>query len=317
VVLSREEKYEDAAAAYAKALALDPKLPGVQMNLGLAEFKGGKFKGAIEPLKAALAADPQSLQAVTLLGLSYYASGDFPEAIQYLQRASQADPANGELHRVLAQSCLSAKNFDCALKEFSAILQQDPNSAAAHMLTGEALDGLGRTPEAITEFEAAAKADPKATDIHFGLGFLYWKLREYDDAARAFEAELALDPGNAQAMAYLGDIELKRENTEKSLQLLGEAVRRRQDIRIAYFDLGVIYTAQRKYPEALEALRRAEMLDPQRPDIHYRLGRLYQAMGNSAESQKEFARVKELHEKTEEDVAKKMSGGSAAPNPKM
>ncbi len=101
------------------------------------------------------------------------------------------------------------------------------------------------------------------------------------------------------------------------MQLLGEAVLRRQDIRIAYFDLGVIYTAQRKYPEALDALRRAEMLDPQRPDVHYRLGRLYQAMGNSVESQKEFDRVKELHEKTEEDVAKKMSGGSAAPNPKM
>ncbi len=181
------------------------------------------------------------------------------------------------------------------------------------MLAGEALDGLSRTPEAIAEFEAAAKADPKATDVHFGLGFLYWKMRQYDDAAKAFEAELALDPDNAQAMAYLGDIESKRDNTEKSLHLLGEAVRRRQDIPIAYFDLGVIYTSQKKYPEALDALRRAEKLDPERPDVHYRLGRLYQAMGDSAQSQKEFARVKELHEKSEEDVARKMSGVKAAP----
>src|SRR5277367_3244774 len=41
VVLSREEKYAEAAAAYRKALALDPKLPGMQLNLGLAEFKRG------------------------------------------------------------------------------------------------------------------------------------------------------------------------------------------------------------------------------------------------------------------------------------
>jgi len=42
---------------------------------------------------------------------------------------------------------------------------------------------------------------------------------------------------------------------------------------------------------------------------------LYQATGNSAESQREFARVKELHEKSEEDVAKKMGGTKAPPQP--
>jgi len=96
---------------------------------------------------------------------------------------------------------------------------------------------------------------------------------------------------------------------------LSEAVGLRQDIRIAYLDLGVIYTAQKQYPEALDALRRAEKLDADQPDVHYRLGRLYQVMGNAAESQKEFTRVKELHEKSEEDVAKKMGGTKVPPQP--
>jgi tetratricopeptide (TPR) repeat protein len=43
VVLSKEEKYTAAAQAHKKALALNPKLPGVQLNLGLAEFKQGHF----------------------------------------------------------------------------------------------------------------------------------------------------------------------------------------------------------------------------------------------------------------------------------
>src|SRR5579863_1787871 len=43
VVLSREQKYAEAAAAYRKALALDPTLPGMQLDLGLAEFKQGHF----------------------------------------------------------------------------------------------------------------------------------------------------------------------------------------------------------------------------------------------------------------------------------
>src|SRR5215475_4101383 len=39
VDLARLGKYEEAAAAYRRALKLNPKLPGIQLNLGLAEFK--------------------------------------------------------------------------------------------------------------------------------------------------------------------------------------------------------------------------------------------------------------------------------------
>ena len=48
VVLSKEEKYAEAASAYRKALALNPKLK-IQLNLGLAEFKQGRFTQAIPP----------------------------------------------------------------------------------------------------------------------------------------------------------------------------------------------------------------------------------------------------------------------------
>ena len=43
VDFSRLQKYDDAAAAYRKALRLNPRLPGVRFNLGLAEFKQGHF----------------------------------------------------------------------------------------------------------------------------------------------------------------------------------------------------------------------------------------------------------------------------------
>jgi len=208
---------------------------------------------------------------------------------------------------VLAQSCLSTKQYSCALAEFRQILEQNPDSAAAHMLSGEALDGLGRTVEAIPEFEAAAKAAPREPNVNFGLGYLYWKQHKYDEAKAAFENELNIDPAHAQALAYLGDIELKRNEPEKALPLLNKATQLRDDIRIAYVDIGAILSEQKKYPEALAALLRAEKLDPAQPDAHYRLAHLYRAMGNSAAAQREFAKVGELHEKTE-DMAPKMSG---------
>jgi len=310
VALARQEKYAEAVPAYKKAIALNPKLPGIQLNLGLAEFKLGKFEAAIPPLRAASDADPQSLQARTLLGLSYYGARRFAEAAQEIGLVVKAGPADTELLQVLAQSCLSAKRYSCALEQYQLILQKDPNSSAAHTLAGEASDGLGRTPEAITEFQTAINVAPKEPNLHFGLGYLYWKSRQYDKAAVEFNNELAIDAENAQALAYLGDIEFRRDHPEKALGLLKKAVGIRNDLRVAYLDIGAILAQQNQHQDALAALLRAEKLDPAQPDVHLRLGRLYQAMGNKLEAQKEFAKLRELHQKSEDDISSKMSGSS-------
>jgi tetratricopeptide (TPR) repeat protein len=314
-VLSREQKYREAASAYRNALALNPRLPGVQLNLGLAEFKQGHFRAAIRPFSAAVAADPHSLQARTLLGMSYYGTQDFAQAAKHLRIAARADPGSTELHQALAQSCLKAKQYSCAMEEFRQILQKDPDSVAAHVLLGEALDGLDKTSDAVVELQAAAKVAPREPEVHFGLGFLYWKLQRYDEAQRAFEDELAIDADHAQSLAYLGDIEMKKNNSEKAISLLSKAVQLNNQIRIAYLDLGGVFAEQKRYEEALAALRRAVALDPGQADAHYILARVYRAMGDTAASKEEFAKVRDLHQKAEDDLASKVSKSLPQPPP--
>jgi len=185
--------------------------------------------------------------------------------------------------------------------------EQDPDFAASHILTGEAQDGLGRTGEAIAEFQAAAKVAPYEPNVHFGIGYLYWKEHKYGEAKSAFEEELNIDPANPQALAYLGDVAMKENDREKALPLLKKAVQLKSDLRIAYLDMGIILADRKEFPEALAALRRAEQLDPSQPDAHYRLGRIYKQMGDSAASEREFAKVRELHEKDQGDIVRQMS----------
>jgi tetratricopeptide (TPR) repeat protein len=218
-----------------------------------------------------------------------------------------------ELRKVLAQSCLLAKDYSCAENEFRQIVQQNPDSASAHILMGEALDGLSRTPEAIIEFQAAAKVAPQEPDVNFGLGYLQWKSNHFEEAKTSLQNELAADPNHAQALAYLGDIAMKENNFDQALPLLEKAVRQRNDLRLAYVDLGAVLMQQKRYPEALAALQRAIKLDATQPDAHFRLGRLYQAIGKAPDAEREFAKVRELHEKADDDVASKLSKPSATP----
>ena len=118
---------------------------------------------------------------------------------------------------------------------------------------------------------------------------------------------MSIDPGNAQALAYLGDIEMRKNNPEKALSYLHQAVQARNDLRIAYIDMGAVLVRQKQYKEAIAPLKRALELDPTQPDAHYRLGRIYQAIGNRAAAQQEFKKVQQLHQNADEDFASKMA----------
>ena len=67
---------------------------------------------------------------------------------------------------------------------------------------------------------------------------------------------------------------------------------------------------QKNYKDAEAALSKAVALEPEQPDAHYQLGRLYQAQGKRADAEKELRKVRELHEKAD-SLAGKM--GSAPP----
>ena len=107
-------------------------------------------------------------------------------------------------------------------------------------------------------------------------------------------------------MAYLGDIYLQKNDLPKALSFLQKAVQANPDLRFAYLDLGAALTQQEQYKDALAPLQKAVELDPSQPDAHYRLGRVYQAMGNTSAAQQEFKKVQDLHRKAEEDLASKM-----------
>src|ERR1019366_2717479 len=64
--LARAGKYGLAIPHYRAAIALDPHLPGVYLNLGLAYMKLNKFPDAATALEGATQADPSSFQARVL-----------------------------------------------------------------------------------------------------------------------------------------------------------------------------------------------------------------------------------------------------------
>jgi tetratricopeptide (TPR) repeat protein len=303
---ARQEHYKEAVEDYRKALALNPAMAGVRLDLGLSLFKGGDFRAANATFTSLLKTEPansaEALRLKTLIGLAHYGLGEYAAAVPYLKEATAADPRNLPFRLALAQSCLWSKQYQCVLEVDHEILLLNADSAEADMLAGEAMDAMKDKAGAAEQFRAAVKADPKMPDVHFGLGYLLWGLMQYDEAAKEFEAELANNPNHAQALAYLGDTDIKLNHPEAAQPLLEKAIQLDPRIELAHLDLGVLLGDAGKREEALRELKIAERISPDDQEVHWRLGRFYKSIGRTQEANVEFAKTRQLQKASDQSV---------------
>jgi tetratricopeptide (TPR) repeat protein len=307
---ARQEHYADAVPLYRKALALNPAMPGLKLNLGLSQFKAGLLKDAVltfQPLlKAAPAASPEAARLTALIGLARYGIGQYAEAVPYLKKATANDAQNLPFRLALAHSCLAAKQYPCVLDTYREILTLNAESAEADMLAGEAMDEMRDHAGATEQFRAAIKADPKVPGAHFGLGYLLWTQLQYEEAAENFQAELANDPNHAQAMAYLADAQIRLGNSEKARPLLEKANQLNPGMELVHLDLGILDADAGQQADALKEFKTAVRLSPEDINAHFRLARLYKSMGNKEMAKVEFDKTGSLTKAAEASVFSKL-----------
>jgi tetratricopeptide (TPR) repeat protein len=307
---ARQEHYKDAVPLYRKALALNPAMPGLRLNLGLAQFKGGDLKDAAKTFSLLLQTTPPSspdAQRITaLLGIAEYGVGDYAAAIPHLKTAAANDRQNLQFRLLLAHSCLSAKQYQCVLDVYREILNLNAESAEADMLAGEAEDEMQNHAAAIEQFRAAVKADPKVPNVHFGLAYLLWTQNQFEEAAKEFQAELDNVPDHAEALAFLADSYMQLNRSADAMPLLLKAIKIDPHVPRAHLDLGILYADAGRREEALREFNTAVQLNPGDPNPHWRLARLYQAMGDKAQAQAEFEKTSNLHKLENESIMTKL-----------
>ena len=303
---AHQEHYDAAVPLYRKALALSPEMSGVRLDLGLALFKSGALKAAIDTLSPLLkAAAPASADAVRLeilIGMAHYGLGEYAAAVPYLRKVTQSDKENLPYRLMLAQSCMWSKQYQCVLDTYHQILELNAESAEADMLAGEALDAMQNHQGAMDEFRAAVKANPKAPNAHFGLGYLLWTQDQFEEAAKEFQAELANVPDSAQALAFLADADIHLNKPDEALPLAEKAVQVDPTIAKGHVDLGILYADSGRQEDAVKEFKAAVKLTPNDQDPHWRLARLYQAMGRGDEAKAEFEKTKNLHQAAQESI---------------
>jgi predicted Zn-dependent protease len=137
----------DAITAYRRALALAPKVPGLNFELArlLADTE---TDAAVRHLKSELEIDPQHYLAKSLLGRIYVALHKPEEALPLLHEAIAARPGLIEAHKALGQALAERKQFIESLEQYDIVASANPKDEHIHFLRAQVLQELGKVEEA-------------------------------------------------------------------------------------------------------------------------------------------------------------------------
>ena len=292
-VLSRLGSYEESVDAYERALKLAPQLTPLLLNLGIAHHRAGQFEKAVDILQRVLEMDPRAVQAVQLLGVSLVELGRDNDAVPYLERAVQISPNDpAVLYSLgLASLRLGRPDADRAI----ATLVESPNGMpASHLLKGQVLLFQLEYERAVAELETAAKLNADLPRLRYSLGLALLKLGRNKEAIASFENELVRTPRDFSTLYYLAYLNEAEGNLDAAMERLSVALRLDPKSLEGNALLGKILVKQNKAAAAVGPLEFAVRGDPDDPDKHYTLARVYQQLGRGEDAAREFSEVQRL-----------------------
>ena len=290
-VLAREERFEDAIGAYARALKLAPRSIPIHMNLGLAYFKAGQLAPAVEEFTAVLGEQAGNVQARQLRAMSLFELERYDESLRDYVALMPSSDVNVRLG--LASAYLKLGRTAEARKIMESLYATD--TAEAKLLLGQVLIQTEQYGEARQALDRALQLNPKLPTVHLNLGAIYWKEQKSSEAIAEWREELKLYPETFQANYTLGAaLAFVEGHDEESVRLLRKAIALKPANALALCQMGKLLVRQSKYAEAVPFLERAVQADPKFRQAHFALGTAYQNLGRNLEAKSQFAIVRQL-----------------------
>ena len=207
---ARSKSWDEAIAAYRKALELDPNDALTHYDLALALNYNGDTKQAVEEFESAIRLKPGwgrgPLWSWVPLCMTLH---DQAGALKELRKAVEGEPSNAAAHVFLAHVYSEQNDFPAAERELNRAVTLKP-AAETHFELGEVEGQLGKLDAAAAQFRAAIRLDPKLARAYVMLGMTLRRQGDQKGALANFRKAVELDPTDPNAQYNLG-MELKAD----------------------------------------------------------------------------------------------------------
>ena len=299
----RARRWKDAAAAYARAVAAQPRSADLKAQYAAALLNVGGVESltkARDLLSEVVAARPNDARSLFQLSQAQRRLGEFTAAEATARRVIALNNRSVMGYYALATALEERRQYQAlvdaiepAVVEFRARASATPSSDLGLLLPhlGFAYQELGSFDKAIATFEEAHKLAPNDTTITAYLAQAHLSAKKYASAieiarkGREQDAEdLRFARLEAQALRQSG-------RAEEAVSLLQEYVRKLADRPESYVALAQLYSDAKRGGDAVKVLQDAQMKFPGDTSIGFELGAVFDKQKRFADAESAFRQV--------------------------
>ena len=269
---------DDARQEYERCIALDPKMPEAQLNLGVLLLEK-QPAAAVAALRRAVELLPSESRPRYLLGLAQERSQDFAGAAESFAGATRLDPKDLDSLTRLGQVLLRLGKSADAEGKFRAALELQPNSPEALQGLAQSLDQQ-KKPQAVDAYRNYLAAEPDDKAARLRLVHLLVEQQKYDEAVAENAKNNAGQAATVDDLKLRADIEINQNKLDEAITTLRQAIALAPNDAQLHGGLGRIYLQKRQFADAEKELKAALELDRNNLAYWKDLGSTYYLAGN-------------------------------------
>jgi tetratricopeptide (TPR) repeat protein len=325
-VASGENRLDEAAALYRKALLLQPRWADGWWALGTLQYDQNRYADAARAFEKLVALKPENGTAHAMLGLCQVELQHDELALKHFVAARQLGILDDlKLRHVVLYQLGSVQ---LRLRKFGDASVTLGQLVVDGVRTQEVTDGLGMAalliqpmnlPEkgtpgrdvvehagqaqslaAVKDYETGkqifalvAGEYPAYPNVHYAFGRFLLNSHETDEALTEFERELQNDPDHLGALLELAGVRYRTDSAD-GVKYAEHAVKLNPQLPFGHYLLGLLYLDTGRAADAIPELEIARRAFANEPNIYYALGNAYARVGRKDEAfrtRAEFVRL--------------------------
>jgi tetratricopeptide (TPR) repeat protein len=335
-VLSMEGDLEAAAALLAEAVTRAPGNPLAYVNLGYVLFKLQRYDDALANFAAALAINPRDRRVagsrdlvvqvrdgrIPFEAFAPYekalsaSTSDADQAIQHFREVLLLAPDFAVAHMNLGLLLFATGAHDDGLASLRRAAELAPDDVAARYNLGFVLMGREQLPEARDNLEAAADLDPGDVDAVSALALVHLGMGQADRSVSLYRRALELQTRDPVLWLQLSSALASARSLEEAEEAARQALELAPGFTSARVQLVAILREARHFEQALAELEPLELLAPEHPDLAAQRAALEAAQATEDEAaavpgRVRLSRIYLTDRGVADEVAAKLRSGSS------
>ncbi len=292
-----EKRLDDAKALFGEVVKQDAGMARARLYNGLTEIQQGHIEVGRKEVEEAVKLDPGNARSQLLLGDISLRSGSPQAAEKAALEVLRRNPSNALAAMLLADSFLARKEWKKGEQIYQAMMKQLPKSPVGYLKMGLSRKLQGKPKDAAGFFAQAVERNPKdltAINEHI---FALAAAKETAKAKKMLDDTVAKEPKNPLLWDMVGRYQLASGKQAEAETAFLKSIELAPEFTAPYYQLGVIYAAQKKFAEAEKRLAKVIGKDDKNVGAHVLLGMVINSEGKIDAANKEYRKVLTLSPK--------------------